>query len=183
MKYTDVVKMLKQATWLGRRVNDVFGHDTAIGRTFGESNDTAAQNFYNSQISPETVAQRKQLAAQYDAAQNKTRAAVNQRVDKAVAQEQARSQAAKNQQLAKQRAQNSYIDSIAAQKGVQLTDAQRAQIRSKAQAQQTMAKRKPLVPQDTKVTNAQPTQSKRTAFNTPTRQGYRTPDGVWHPIA
>lgn len=123
--------MKKRATWLGRQVNNVFG-DTWMGRTFGESPETAAENFYNQQIGSEAVANRKQLAAQYDAAQAKERSRVNTGVDQAVAAEQKRTQNAEAQRLAKQKAADKYIQQLAAQQGVQLSGAQRSRISQNA---------------------------------------------------
>lgn len=122
----------KAASWLGRQVNNVFGADTWVGRTFGESPETAAENFYNQQIGSEAVANRKQLAAQYDAEQAKERSRVNAGVDQAVAAEQKRTQDAEAQRLAKQKAADKYIQQLAAQQGVQLSDAQRSKIQQNA---------------------------------------------------
>lgn len=196
MKYTDVVKMMKTATWLGRQINNVFGHDTMVGRTFGESNDTAMRNFYNKQLGADTIARQKQQAAEYDARQAQLQNRVNAQIDQRVIAMQKRDQAAKQQQLAqqqaKQRAQNKYIDQVAAQRGVQLNASQKGAIRSNAQ-QQMVAQKKPATP----VVRATPPPTAQTTVpvsgtmrgknvtNTkprPTRQGYRTPDGVWHSI-
>lgn len=73
-------QLIKQSTWLGRQINNVFGQDTFMGRTFGESNATAAENFFAP--SKEELAARRQAAAEYDARQ----AAINARIDRGIAQ-------------------------------------------------------------------------------------------------
>jgi hypothetical protein len=199
MKYTDIPPLMKSATWLGRQVNNVFGGDTWMGRTFGESAETAAQNFYNKQISPEMQAQRKADAAAADKQLATTRTKVNNRVDTAVANMQQRNQADKARQLAKQKAQDAYIMQTAqadpryqqlAQAGVKLTPADVARVRQNAQTQQAVAKRKPQVPADNATAQARSGMETGTMRGTavaatkprPTRTGYRTPDGAWHPI-
>lgn len=72
--------LIKQSTWLGRQINNVFGQDTFMGRTFGESNATAAENFFAP--SKEELAARRQAAAEEDA----RRAAINARIDRGMAQ-------------------------------------------------------------------------------------------------
>lgn len=74
--------LIKQSTWLGRQINNVFGQDTFMGRTFGESNATAAENFYRSQEQPGEREARQRAAAEYDARQ----AAINARIDRGIAQ-------------------------------------------------------------------------------------------------
>ena len=197
MNFETIYKaMHKEASWLGRQVNNVFGHDTFMGRTFGESNDTAMRNFYNKQLGADTIARQKQQAAEYDARQAQLQNRVNTQIDQRVAAIQKRDQAAKQQQLAqqqaKQRAQNKYIDQIAAQRGVQLNQAQKGAIRGNAQ-QQMVAQNKPAAPavRTTPPPTAQNTapvsgtmRGKNVTTTKPrsTRQGYRTPDGVWHSI-
>lgn len=75
-------QLIKQSTWLGRQINNVFGQDTFMGRTFGESNATAAENFYRSQEQPGEREARQRAAAEYDARQ----AAINARIDRGIAQ-------------------------------------------------------------------------------------------------
>lgn len=74
--------LLKQATWLGRQINNVFGQDTFMGRTFGESNATAAENFYRSQEAPGEREARQRAAAAEDARV----AAINAHIDRGLAQ-------------------------------------------------------------------------------------------------
>jgi hypothetical protein len=80
--------MKKRASWLGRQINDVFGADTWMGRTFGESADTAARNFFNSQISPEMQAQRKADAAEEAKQLAVHQQRINRNIDRMVAEMQ-----------------------------------------------------------------------------------------------
>lgn len=75
-------QLIKQATWLGRQINNVFGQDTFMGRTFGESNATAAENFYRSQEAPGEREARQRAAAAEDARV----AAINAHIDRGLAQ-------------------------------------------------------------------------------------------------
>jgi hypothetical protein len=73
----------KKATLIGRGINSLFGADTWMGRTFGESPETAAENFFRDD---EAAAKRKEQAAQYDAQQ----AAMQARIDAGLAAAQKR---------------------------------------------------------------------------------------------
>lgn len=75
--------MQKQAglfgnTMVGRGINDIFGHDTFVGRTFGASPEQEAVDFFRSQETPEERETRRIAAAEEDA----RRAAMNARIDR-----------------------------------------------------------------------------------------------------
>ena len=141
--------MEKKATWLGRQINNVFGQDTFMGRAFGESNATAAENFFKSQEAPGEREARRQAAADYDARQ----AAINKRIDAGLAQAQQR---------------------LAQGKGI----TQQPGYVSPSQQPKTQvaaAKPAPRRPSTTPPPSAATTSIGK-------RQGYKTPDGVWHDI-
>jgi hypothetical protein len=80
---TKQASLQKKATLIGRGINSLFGADTWMGRTFGESPETAAENFFRDD---EAAAKRKEQAAQYDAQQ----AAMQARIDAGLAAAQKR---------------------------------------------------------------------------------------------
>jgi hypothetical protein len=75
---------------LGRGINSIFGHDTWMGRTFGESPETAAENFYKSQLPAGYEEKMKADAAAADAKEAERIAAINARIDAGMAAAQKR---------------------------------------------------------------------------------------------
>lgn len=80
----------KEATLIGRGINSLFGADTWMGRTFGESPETAAENFYKSQLPAGYEEKMKADAAAYDAKEAERIAAINARIDAGMAAAQKR---------------------------------------------------------------------------------------------
>ena len=140
--------MEKKATWLGRQINNVFGQDTFMGRTFGESNVTAAENFFKSQEAPGEAEARRRAASDYDARQ----AAINKHIDAGLAQAQQR---------------------LAQGKGVTQQPGYKPPV---PQPKQTAVAAAPTQKP------AQKPAAGPALTSTGKRQGYKTPDGVWHDI-